>query len=898
MTPASACPEEPLLRQFLEERLPAADHGSISLHLGTCRLCTARLAALAGTWSLEGLLDADAPADRDGLLRLAAAPPAAMNDDDPGEPLALPAIPGLDRFEPVARGGMGIILKARDTALDRPVAVKVLARSWHVSDADRNRAEREAMLLARLDHPNIVRILAAGNVDGLPYLVMEWVHGETLGKRIGRGTLLPREAARIGRDLARALDALHLLGIVHRDIKPENVLLANGGSPAAPSTPKLIDFGLARPDDPAGHLTRTTAVIGTPCYMAPEQTGLDPSLGPVGPATDIHAIGGTLLAMLTGSPPYPASSAAESLTRAAAAVAPVTRADMPGVPLDLRTILAKCLERHPSRRYASARDLADDLDRFLTCRIIRARRPSSAERVIKWARRRPLAAGLSLAGILAVVAAALGTIYHVVQLRRANEQIAATLDMARESLARLTDVSAASMISGRMPLDAANLDALRELRDRYARWPIEPDRAGGMRVRLRGLERLAEIFTELEELEDALVCQRLVQETIAAMESTAFADDNLAERRFRAMMAERRLLGRTGRVAEAEATSRRTIDFLETRPGMQVELSHARIDLAGTLAARGADEESLREVRDGLATMAAARTAAPDDPDTLHASQIAFYNASVLAFQADGLDDQERFVSDLIRLSDEGMERFPDHRQRLGRLLLPGMAAQADIALRHGQTEEALAITRRRSAVAAELARTAPPSDTTFLERQVDAAISTREILARVGRSTEAAGDLAEARAVAERLHAAEPAVFSRTQLLVNVLACQGKVAEETGDPTVALACQQRCFDLLAPWQKRDPVSQELNVRVFGVAHNIATLSSSLGDLEGAARILEEAVSFAPDDWKPDLLVHLARVHVLQGDHAAARAAAERAIATDKAEEARSILADLATQPD
>jgi tetratricopeptide (TPR) repeat protein len=270
----------------------------------------------------------------------------------------------------------------------------------------------------------------------------------------------------------------------------------------------------------------------------------------------------------------------------------------------------------------------------------------------------------------------------------------------------------------------------------------------------------------------------------------------------------------------------------------------------------------------------------------------------VLAFQAGRLDDQERFVSDLIQLSDEGMERFADHRQRLGRLLLPGLAAQADIALRHGQANEAIAITRRRSALAAELARTAPPSDTTFLERQVDAAISIRESLARVGRSTEAAGDLAEARAVAERLHAAEPAVFSRTQLLVNVLACQGKVAEETGDPTVALACQQRCFDLLAPWQKRDPVSQQLNVRVFGVAHNIATLSSSLGDLEGAARILEEAVSFAPDDWKPDLLVHLARVHVLQGDHAAARAAAERAIAIDKAEEARSILADLATQPD
>ena len=901
MTTRPACPDVARLRQYLDGCLPADERDAFAAHLASCPSCDEECGRLAASWSLGGLLasaGADQPTHADLSALAARIPPATVTTDRDLDPPPTPIIPGLDAIEPVARGGMGIVYKARDTALDRPVAVKVLARSWHVPDADRARAEREAVLLARLDHPHVVRILAAGVTDGLPYLVMEWVEGETLGSRIERGTLPAREAARIGRDLARALEALHLLGIVHRDIKPENVLLAAGPAPGAPVTPKLIDFGLARPEGPAGHLTRATAVIGTPCYMAPEQTGLDPCLGPVGPATDIHAVGGTLLAMLTGSPPYEAPSPAESLRRAAAGAPPATRATMPGVPLDLRTILAKCLERDPSRRYASARDLADDLDRFLAYRTIRARRPSPAERLVNWARRRPLTAGASLAGILALVVAIIGPIYHVVELRRANEQIAATLDMARESLARLTDVSGEWMISGQAPLDAANRDALRDLRYRYARWPLLPDRAGGLRFRLRGLERLADIFTHLEEFEDALLCQRLVQETILAIGSHEFADDDLVKRRFRAMMEERRLLGRTGRVAEAEAASRRTIAFLETLPGMRLESGHARLDLAGSLAARGAVDEAVQELRDGLETMAAARNAAPDDPGTLHASQIAIYNASVLAFQAGRLDDQERFVGHLLRLSDEGMERFPGHRHHLGAILLPGMAAQADIALRHGRVEGALAITRRRSVLAAELARAAPPSDTTFLERQVDAAISLREILARLGRGVEAAGDLAEAVAIAERLHDAEPAVFGRTQLLVNVLACQAKVSEEAGDLTRALACQRRSFDLLSPWQKRDPASPELNWRVFGLAHNVAILSSSLGDLEEAAWTLEEALSFAPDDWKPDLLVHLARVRALQGDRAAARAAAERAIATDKADEARSILADLAPQPE
>ena len=301
MPPSPGCPDRAAIENLLDDLLPVADRAAILTHIEACLTCAALREEIAGTWSLGGHVGRQ----RAGAKTQAAlaemgtkAPDISIAPGLESTPPPIPTIPGLDDFRLVARGGMGIVYQARDITLDRRVAAKVLAGSWQVSADDRSRAEREALLLARLDHPNIVRILSAGTADGLPYLVMEWVAGETLWSRIKRSTLPSREAARIGRDLARALEALHLLGIVHRDIKPENVLLATGPTPADPCTPKLIDFGLARPDDPAGHLTQVSAVMGTPSYMAPEQTGLDPLLGPVGPLTDIHAIGGTLLAML------------------------------------------------------------------------------------------------------------------------------------------------------------------------------------------------------------------------------------------------------------------------------------------------------------------------------------------------------------------------------------------------------------------------------------------------------------------------------------------------------------------------------------------------------------------------------------------------------------------------
>ena len=898
MTWSSGCPDQATVQDLLDDRLPAAERDALFAHLEHCPSCAFR-EEITAPWSLESLaVRKQASAETHAALsKLAAHAPdfEIAPGLDAAEP-PIPPIPGLVDFELVARGGMGIVFKARDSALNRPVAVKVLARSWRISADDRARAEREALLLARLDHPNIIRILSAGTADGLPYLVMEWVAGETLWSQIKRGTLAPREAARIGRDLARALEALHLIGIVHRDIKPENVLLAPGPNPADPCTPKLADFGLARPDDPAGHLTQVSAVMGTPSYMAPEQTGLDPLLGPVGPATDIHAIGGTLLAMLTGSPPYDGPTAADMLRRSALGTTQSLRRVMPGVPADLRTIVEKCLEREPHRRYASARDLADDLDRFLSHRPIRARRPPLPERIAKWARRQPLLAGASLAGIAAVAAAIAGAAYHVVELRQANVQITASRDLARDFLEDLTDASADRIIASRPPLTDADRDYLLGIRDRFLAWPLEPDAKDGLRFRMRGVQRIAEIFEQLRQDADALDSRRTMLATIQDMDERGFADADIESRRLDTLKSERRLLGRLGLVAEAEDSCRRMIATLAGKTGNEVELAQTKLELAASLAQRGDVDEGDRLLREGLAAMAAARAAAPNDPAILNAGQIALFNASHQVFSTGRLDDQEALIRDFRTLSEEGWERFPESRPLFAEVMMPGMAVEADIALRHGRFDEAVAIARRRGTLAADLAATSPDVAAVFLGRQVDAAIQVYDILASQGRALESAADLDQAEKIATRFYDAEPALFGRTQLLVNVLSCRAGLLQNSGDVAGAILFNRRIIELLAPWREGHADSADITKRMVAVSQTIAGQASGLADHDGAAAILDEALAIAPDASRGDVLIRLARERKASGNTKAAREAAQGALATGKpelADEARQILADL-----
>src|SRR5262245_40025956 len=293
---------------------------------------------------------------------------------------SLPQIPGYDIVRIVDEGGMGVVYEARQRDLGRTVAVKMISGTrLEPTQIARFRAEAEAT--ARLQHANFVQIFEVGQVNGRPFFSMEYVDGGSLAQHLSHTRPSPRQAAELVCSLAQAIHVAHACGIVHRDLKPSNVMLTAAG------IPKIADFGLAkRLDHDPGH-TRTGEVLGTPSYMAPEQAAGQKDQ--VGPATDVYALDAILYALLTRRPPFQAASLIASLRQVATQEpAPPSRL-APTTPADLEAICLKCLEKAPPSRYASAHELAEDLQRFLNGQPVRARRIGRIQRAWKWVRRHP-----------------------------------------------------------------------------------------------------------------------------------------------------------------------------------------------------------------------------------------------------------------------------------------------------------------------------------------------------------------------------------------------------------------------------------------------------------------------------------------------------------------------------
>jgi WD40 repeat protein/tRNA A-37 threonylcarbamoyl transferase component Bud32 len=304
-----------------------------------------------------------------------------------------PRVPGYEILQEVARGGMGVVYKARQLRADRVVALKMILAGGHSSPAERKRFRREAEAVARLQHPNVVQIHEVGEHDGLPFFSLEFCPGGSLADKLAGTPLPPQAAARLVETLARAVHAAHRANVVHRDLKPANVLLLEDG------TPKVTDFGLAKKLDVSGQ-TQTGAVVGTPSYMAPEQAGGRSK--EMGPACDVYGLGAILYELLVGRPPFKAATALDTLMQVLSEEPVPVRRLQPKVPRDLETVCHKCLEKEPRQRYASAEELAEDLRRFGAGEPVAARPVGAVGRVVRWARRRPAVAGL----LVAVVAAA------------------------------------------------------------------------------------------------------------------------------------------------------------------------------------------------------------------------------------------------------------------------------------------------------------------------------------------------------------------------------------------------------------------------------------------------------------------------------------------------------------
>lgn len=317
----------------------------------------------------------------------------------------------------LGRGGMGIVYRARQTTLDREVAVKMVRGFDFADTAALQRFREEARAVAQLQHPNIVAIHEVGEHEGLPYFSMELVQGQTLLTLIREGALTIRDAVRLLRTVAQAIHYAHEQGVLHRDLKPSNILLDAFGEPC------VTDFGLAKRLNTPGELTRSGQTLGSPGYIPPEQ--ISARRGVIGPPSDVYALGAILYHALTGRPPFVADTAHDALQTVLEIEPASPRQLNPALPRDLETICLKCLAKEPSRRYATAAELAEELQRWLAGEPIHARPTGWAERAWRWCRRHPAQATLLGVTVLSGVAAALGGWWHVRSMTLANRAITA-----------------------------------------------------------------------------------------------------------------------------------------------------------------------------------------------------------------------------------------------------------------------------------------------------------------------------------------------------------------------------------------------------------------------------------------------------------------------------------------
>ena len=455
MTPG--CPTPEILKAMLWEEPNLQDEPGVARHVEKCAQCQELLEALTGTTASEPAAGSEStsadsanpvPESRTvelfvqrlqtegqtfrSLWHALSFLPNQSDDKWTDGARPLPIIPDFEILGELGSGGMGIVYRARQLGLNRLVALKMLRVDQDSSSLARFRGEAEAV--ARLQHPHIVQIHEIGTVEGRPYLCLEYVGGGTLAERVARGPFVPRDAAALIATLARGIHHAHMQGILHRDLKPSNILFTVDGMP------KVADFGLAKHLGPASAdgtapepQTRTGDIMGTPAYMAPEQaSGRTRRLGP---SVDIHALGTILYELLTGRVPFQGETPLDTLLQVIHEEPVPPHRLQPRVPPDLETITLKCLEKEPSRRYLTAQELADDLDRFLAGEPVAARPPSVFYHWRKFARRnKGLVSGL-VATLLALAAGLIVTLLFAAsesRLRQEADSNAQAADQARQ----------------------------------------------------------------------------------------------------------------------------------------------------------------------------------------------------------------------------------------------------------------------------------------------------------------------------------------------------------------------------------------------------------------------------------------------------------------------------------
>src|SRR5436305_5713285 len=364
---------------------------------GLCTGCVLE-AAIGGAGDLPAVASAKAH-DRDSAKKdNANAAPGKEKTARAAELLG--ELGDYELLDEVGRGGQGVVFRARQKSLNRTVALKVISLGQWASKAHLKRFRLEAEAAARLEHPGIVPIHEVGERDGSCYFSMKFVEGGQIDEVVRRESMSTRQAAELIAKVARTVHYAHEHGILHRDIKPGNILLDAKGEP------HLTDFGLARLVESESSVTQTLDVLGTPSYMAPEQAAGNNTA--VSSNTDVYGLGAVLYQLLTGQPPFAGGTTYETIKLLLDSEPRQPHLLNPKIDRDLSTISLKCIEKDPSRRYASALALAEDLERWLKHEPIRARRTGIFARGRKWVRRNPTIA--IMAALVLILSGAVSTV--------------------------------------------------------------------------------------------------------------------------------------------------------------------------------------------------------------------------------------------------------------------------------------------------------------------------------------------------------------------------------------------------------------------------------------------------------------------------------------------------------
>ena len=333
-------------------------------------------------------------------------------------------------LEKIGQGGMGVVYRAKQKDLNRLVALKLL-RSPHLDHVESRRMTNEAQAVAKLNHPGIVQIHSFGEINERPYLCFEFVDGVHLDERLRRSTISADEACHLLEKIANAVAFAHEFGIVHRDLKPANILMDSVGEP------KVADFGLAKflvaDEDSNGteKLTQTDAILGTLCYMAPEQ--LTGSANRFDHRTDVYGLGGIFYEMLVGRPPFMGDTPDETMYQVATLEPVAPRKINPKIPRDVETICLKCLEKEPKDRFQSVSELERELRRYMDGEPLSIKRAGPVSIAWKWCRRRPAIALLSALSTVLLFALAIGGYTMAWSIAQNAKELKTQRDLAQES---------------------------------------------------------------------------------------------------------------------------------------------------------------------------------------------------------------------------------------------------------------------------------------------------------------------------------------------------------------------------------------------------------------------------------------------------------------------------------